>query len=201
MISNKGSRGWGRKEEESVEEDLAASPKKTKKEKKVLKSAAEAYDYSLNLLNFRDYSEAELEQRLMRQGASKDDAKSTVAKLVEYGLVKEDRYAERVYNSWLQKRYYGKSHLAAELQKRLLKPELQLQVLENFNSELELEHAQAAAQLFIERNHKKLEGLAEAEPKEKQKLLAAGARFMASRGFSARYMAVLMEKLYKYNDM
>lgn len=201
-ISKLSCQDWATVEEESVEEDLVFSKKKCKKGKKVLRSADEAYDYSLNLLSYRDYSEAELEQRLMRQGADLEVAQSTVAKLVEYGLIKEERYAERIYASWLQKRYYGKSHLAAELQKHQLKPELQLEILAIFTPEQEQENAEAAAMLFIERNKKKLEALSKADDsKEKQKLWAAGARFMAARGFSARYMAVLMNKLHRNNDI
>lgn len=164
-------------------------------------TSSQLYDYALGLLSYRDYSEAELEQKLVRKGATEELAKENVAKLVEYGLIKEERYAERVYASWLQKRYYGRAHLAAELQKRQLKQEWQLQTQAKFTAEVELEHAEAAALLFMERNRKKLKVLEENNPKEKQKLLAAGARFMATRGFSGRYMAVLMEKLYKNNDM
>ena len=172
------------------------------KEKKVLKDLAATYDYALNLLSYRDYSEAEMVQRLMRQEASKEHAEAAVAKLVSYGLIKEERYAERVYAAWLQKGCYGRSHLEAELKKRLLKPELQQMILEQFTMVQEIEHAVDAAGMYMERNRKKIAAAQESEdPKELRKVMAAGARYMMTRGFSGRYIGILLEKINKNNDM
>lgn len=71
------------------------------------------------------------------------------------------------------------------------------EILERFTPELEAQQAANAAELFVQRNRKKL---AQAEPHDK-KIYAAAGRFMASRGFSMRYMHILLERLHFEDDI
>ena len=172
-----------------------SSKKNSSKEK--FTSAQQAFDCALNLLSYRDYSDKKMLERLQQKGADEEQAKESIAKLQHYGLLDEQRYAGRIYEAWLAKRYYGRQHLQAELAKRGVRAEYIAEIMERFTPELEEQQAENAAQLFVQRNRKKLET---AEPHDK-KIYAAAGRFMAARGFSARYMHVVLEKLHFDDDM
>ena len=167
------------------------SSRTSSKEKKQFTSAQEAYDCALNLLSYRDYSEKKMLERLQQKGADEEQSKEALAKLQHYGLVDEERYAGRVYEGWLAKRCYGRQHLKAELAKRGVRAELIAEMMERFTPELETEHAEAAAELFVQRNRKKLAGSGKLDPK----LYAAAGRFMAARGFGGGFMSAVLEKL------
>ena len=173
------------------------SSKKSSKEKQQFTSAQEAYDCALNLLSYRDYSEKKMLERLQQKGADEEQSKAALAKLQHYGLVDEKRYAARVYEGWLAKRCYGRQHLKAELNKRGVRAEFVAEIMERFTPELEAEHAECAAELFVQRNRKKLGGTGKGDPK----IYAAAGRFMAARGFGAGYMRMVLEKLHLDEDM
>lgn len=148
-----------------------------------------------------------MRERLQQKGADQEQAEEAIQKLQHYGLLDEERYAARVYEGWLQKRYYGRLHLQAELNKRGIRPEIVQQVLERFTPELETQQAGYAAELFLERNRSKLaqaqnENL-DAQSKQllQNKIYGAAGRFMAARGFSARYTQILWEKLRVNTDI
>ena len=172
-----------------------SSKKNSTKEK--FTSAQQVYDCALNLLSYRDYSDKKMLERLQQKGADEEQAKESIAKLQHYGLLDEHRYAGRVYEAWLAKRYYGRQHLQAELAKRGVRAEYIAEIMERFTPEMEAEQAENAAELFLQRNRKKI---AEIQGFDK-KIYAAAGRFMAARGFSSRYMHVLLEKIHFDNDM
>ena len=106
------------------------SSKKSSKEK--FTSAQQAYDCALDLLSYRDFSKQKMQERLQQKGADEEQAQQALTKLQEYGLINDERYAQRVYEGWLNKRCYGRQHLSAELSKRGIGPELSQQVLAQF---------------------------------------------------------------------
>ena len=77
---------------------------RNKKKEEGFTSAQQAYDCALDLLSYRDYSHKDMVERLQRKGATKSQALEAVAKLEDYGLLNEERYAQRVYEAWLAKR-------------------------------------------------------------------------------------------------
>lgn len=181
------------------------SSKKSSKEK--FTSAQEAYDCALNLLSYRDFSDKKMKERLQLKGADEEQAEEAIAKLQHYGLLDEQRYAARVFEGWLNKRCYGKQHLRAELVKRGIRAELVEQVLERLTPALEAQQAANAAELFVQRHREKI---AQAQAQDldhktkqqlKNKIYAAGGRFMASHGFSTEYMQILWEKMQVNNDI
>ena len=119
----------------------------------------QVYDYALNLLTFRDYSKAEMLNKLVKKGASEELAKAVLDKLLEYNFLNEERYAFRVYEMWLNKRIYGRLHLQAELKKRCIESECITKVMNAFSLELEEERAENAAVLFVQQNRKRLQEL------------------------------------------
>lgn len=195
---------WNRSSKKSSKEK---SEQDTNPKVEGFASAQEAYDCALNLLSYRDFSKQKMLERLQQKGADEEQAEEAIEKLQEYGLINDERYANRVYEGWLNKRCYGRQHLAAELAKRGIDSELSQEIMARFTPELEAEHAACAAELFKQRNQAKL---AQAQREElsaqermlaQRKIYAAAGRFLASRGFSARYMQVLWEKLEVNTDI
>lgn len=160
-------------------------------------SAQQVYDCALNLLSYHDYSEENLLERLQNKGADKQTAEKVLEKLKDYGVIDEHRYAFRVYENWLAKRCYGRSHLKAELNKRSVKAVYITEVLEEFSNEIEERQANNAADLFIKRNLKKIAASSSNDPK----IYGAAVRFMAGRGFSSRYINILLKRLHVDNDI
>ena len=195
---------WNRSSKKSSKEK---SEQDTNPKVEGFASAQEAYDCALNLLSYRDFSKQRMQERLRLKGADAAQTAEAVAKLEDYNLINDERYASRVYEGWLNKRCYGRQHLAAELAKRGIGSELSQEILARFTPELEAQHAACAAELFKQRNQAKL---AQAQREElsaqermlaQRKIYAAAGRFLASRGFSARYMQVLWEKLEVNTDI
>ena len=61
-----------------------------------LTTSDEVYEYALSLLDRREYAEPDLVKRLKLRGAPEAYIRETVAKLTEYGLLNEERYARRI---------------------------------------------------------------------------------------------------------
>ena len=121
------------------------SSRKSSKEK--FTSAQQAYDCALNLLSYRDFSKQKMQERLQQKGADEEQAEEAIEKLESYGLINDERYAGRVFEAWLNKRCYGRQHLAAELNKRGLAPELAQEVLARFTPELEARSEEHTSEL------------------------------------------------------
>jgi len=162
-----------------------------------MKSSAEAYDKALDLLSYHDFSDKAIADKLKRKGASEEQAKEAVEKLNEYGILNEERYADRVYAAWLNKGSYGKLHLQAELSKRSVRQELISEILDKFTSDIEEEHAKKAAGIFLTRNKKKIDLLGMKDPK----IYGAAVRFMVARGFSAQYVHFLFDEIHFEDDI
>lgn len=74
-----------------------------RKNNKTFDNEKDAYNYALTLLNYRDYSIAEMQEKLKKCSVSDADIKAVTDKLCGYGFLDEKRYALRVYDSWLAK--------------------------------------------------------------------------------------------------
>ncbi len=66
---------------------------------KSLTTSDEVYEYALSLLDRREHGEKELVQKLKRRCPSSELIRETMAKLKEYDLLNEERYARRVFES------------------------------------------------------------------------------------------------------
>ena len=101
-----------------------------------------------------------------------------------------------MYEAWLGKRYYGRQHLQLELTKRGIRADVAVEIMERFTPDIEEVQAENAAQLFLQRNRRKL-----AEEADNKKIYAAAGRFMAARGFSSRYVHIILGKLHFSDNM
>lgn len=147
------------------------------KPKRNLTSSNQTYEFALKLLGNRDYSEAEMRERLLRRGASEAFIDETVNKLKEYHLLDEARYAQKVYEAWLDKRFYGRQHLKAELVKKKVAAQYIPQVMSGFSEAEEKARALAAYDVVCSRRDKKYDCTTE-------KGVAALMRYLGARGFS-----------------
>ena len=159
-----------------------------KKPKNKLDSFEQVYGYAMNLLNYRDYSSKDMLLKLKSKGANEEDAQKAVAKLTEHCFINEEHYAQQVYRAWLNKKTYGRQHLAMELYRKNVAEECVPEIMAAFTAEDELLNAERATKEFISRNRRKLQNFDD-------KLVAAAARFMTNRGFATRYIQVLLEAI------
>ena len=159
-----------------------------KKPKNNLDSFEQVYGYAMNLLNYRDYSSKDMLLKLKSKGANEEDAQKAVAKLTEHRFINEEHYAQQVYRAWLNKKTYGRQHLAMELYRKNVAEECVPKIMAAFTAEDELLNAERATKEFISRNRRKLQNFDD-------KLVAAAARFMTNRGFATRYIQVLLEAI------
>ena len=143
---------------------------------KSLTTNSEVYEYALNLLDRREYGEKELVQRLQQRCPDAGLIRETVAKLKEYDLLNEERYARRVFESWRAKKIYGRLHLQAELLKKQVGEAYIPVVLSMLSEEEEIWRVQAAYRQIAGRRNKKYDCTTD-------KGVAALARYFSARGF------------------
>lgn len=79
------------------------------------KKHSNVLNYALNLLARKDYSEYELRQKLSEYPNSEID--EVIEKLKERGLLSDERYAERLIDKFIRKKY-GFLKVKMELEKR-----------------------------------------------------------------------------------
>ena len=126
---------------------------------------------AMDLLARREHSYAELQRKLRQRGASGDMAEVELDRLVEDGLLSDERFCE-AYIYALSQRGYGPARLREELRQRGVPESL----VERSLAEADQDWQALADQVFAKRFP---EGVAR-EPAERGKQL----RFMQYRGFS-----------------
>ncbi len=156
--------------------------------KKKMETEAQVYDCALNILAYKDRSSREMLEKLVEKGAAVEIAEDVVERLRKEGLIDERRYAFSVYRAWLKKRLYGRKHLEGELMRKYVDREAAREVLESFTEEEEDARAEDAMAFYLERNVKRLET-------KDVDLYGAGVRFLAGRGFGAKYAQIMIEKI------
>jgi len=142
-----------------------------------LTTVEDAYNFALHRLDVRDYGQREMVVKLQERGCPSDIIKQVIDKLLLYKLINEEKYAQRVYNYWLSKKYYGRSHLRLTLTKKQVQPELVNEILAQFTEDNELERAKSFTYSNFPKYKRKY-------GQEMVKAKAALGRALATRGFS-----------------
>jgi regulatory protein len=88
------------------------------------------WDYALRLLAHRSYSVGELKRKLSLRADSATTAAATVAKLREYGLADDAKFAETFAGSRLRNRGFGRSRVLQDLRARRVSQSLANEVVE-----------------------------------------------------------------------
>ena len=136
-----------------------------------LETPADIRRSAMDLLARREHSYAELQRKLRQRGASGDMAEVELDRLVEDGLLSDERFCE-AYIYARSQRGYGPARLREELRQRGVSESL----VERSLAEADQDWQALADQVFAKRFP---EGVAR-EPAEHGKQL----RFMQYRGFS-----------------
>lgn len=158
------------------------------KPKPPITSVAAAYDFALTKLSYRDHSQQDLEWKLRMRQCPQEIIDQVVIKLKDYKLLNEENYANKVYRSWLAKKYYGKGHLYLTLMKKQVKKELISGILDKLTEEEEAARAFDFGGDCLKKNSKKF-GLTN------EKGAANLARALATRGFSGDLIKKTLKQL------
>lgn len=105
-----------------------------------------AYQKALQLLSYRERSEAEIRRRLTDGGFDREVTDAVLLRLREAGLVQDDRYARQWVESRSLSRPRARRALAAELQRKGIAKETIEQALEDAAPEEDLAYAAASKQ-------------------------------------------------------
>ncbi len=155
---------------------------------KQLTNYAQAYDYALVRLSYRDYSEKDLERTLRQHSCPQEVIVEVLGKLKQYSLLDDAKYADKVYSAWLAKKYYGINHLRLELKKKNISDDLASKITDAFSEDMELERAVDAARSWQKKNNKKY-GL------DKKDTLPRMARTLMTKGFNGNIIRKALNRL------
>ncbi len=100
-----------------------------------------AYDFALTKLSYRDHSQQDLEGKLRMRQCPQEIIDQVVIKLKNYKLLNEENYGNRVYQGWLSKKYYGRSHLQLTLLKKQVDKNIIDTIVQKLTAEEEEERA------------------------------------------------------------
>ncbi len=149
-------------------------------EKKEL-TAAQAKEKALRLLEYRAHSEKELEAKLLRAGADRNDLPPIMDFLKEYGFLNDADYARRLALDLQNLKKFGKRRIVSELKVKGISAE----DIESAVSELEEEESSALLPLI----EKKLKGDYE------KKSIDRAIRYFTYRGYGFSDIKACIEQL------
>jgi regulatory protein len=135
-----------------------------------------AYDYALNLLAARPYAARALHRKLIQKKYSAADADDVVRRLVDNGLLNDERFAEQYARSKMLSTGASKRRLTQDLYRKGIKGDVATSAIANVIDQDEIDPA-----AVIERvARKKLAQLGNLEPEVLRRRLFA---FLARRGY------------------
>lgn len=94
-----------------------------------------ASEKALYLLEFRNHSQKELQDKIKRSGISQEAAKEAAEKMEEIGLLDDAAYARNLARTLFERKKYGMRRVQQELKLKGISPEIIEQVLAEFEPE------------------------------------------------------------------
>ena len=135
-----------------------------------------AYNYALNLLSARPYSTQALHRKLIQKQYSAADADDAIRRLVDNGLLDDEKFAEQYARSKILSTGASKRRLTQDLYRKGIKGDVASTAIANVIEDEEIDTA-----AVIERvARKKLAQLGDLEPLVVRRRLFA---FLARRGY------------------
>jgi regulatory protein len=135
-----------------------------------------AYNYALNLLAARPYASRALHRKLIQKKYSAADADDVIRRLVDNGLLNDERFAEQYARSKMLSTGASKRRLTQDLYRKGIKGDVATNAIANVIDQDEIDPA-----AVIERvARKKLAQLGNLEPVVLRRRLFA---FLARRGY------------------
>ena len=139
-------------------------------------TAPTAYNYALNLLAARPYASRALHRKLIQKKYSAADADDVIRRLLDNGLLNDERFAEQYARSKMLSTGASKRRLTQDLYRKGIKGDVATSAIANVIDQDEIDPA-----AVIERvARKKLAQLGNLEPAVLRRRLFA---FLARRGY------------------
>ena len=134
-------------------------------------SRRRAHSRALYLLSLRDYPAKTLRQKVMEGGADAADANAAVDRMIELGLVDDERYARRLARDLFAFKHFSARRVAQELQKKGIDRETAMDAAEEIGAEQD--DLQQAIDFLRKKYYNKL-GSEDQRRKTAQAMLRAG---------------------------
>jgi regulatory protein len=135
-----------------------------------------AYNYALNLLGARPYSSHSLRRKLIQKEYLAADADDAIRRLVDNGLLNDQKYAEQYARSKMLSTGASKRRLQQDLYRKGIRGDLATDAIANVIADEEIDTAAVVEQVA----RKKLASLGDLEPLVLRRRLFA---FLARRGY------------------
>lgn len=128
-----------------------------------------ANEKALYLLEFRNHSQKELQDKIRRSGISQEAAREAAEKMEEIGLLDDAAYARNFARTLFERKKYGLRRVQQELRMKGISPDIAEQVL----AELEPEDTAGVIRELLERKYPSYRE----DEKVKKRAVAAMLRF------------------------
>ena len=135
-----------------------------------------AYDYALNLLAARPYATRALRKKLIQKEYPAADADDAIRRLVDNGLLDDEKFAEQYARSKMLSTGASKRRLTQDLYRKGIKGDVASSAIANVIADEEIDTAAVIDQVA----RKKLAQLGDLEPLVLRRRLFA---FLARRGY------------------
>jgi regulatory protein len=135
-----------------------------------------AYNYALNLLSARPYAVRALHRKLIQKEYPAADADDAIRRLVDNGLLNDEKYAEQYARSKILSTGASKRRLTQDLYRKGIKGEVATTAIANVIADEEIDTAVVIEQVA----RKKLAQLGDLEPLVLRRRLFG---FLARRGY------------------
>jgi len=135
-----------------------------------------AYDYALNLLAARPYATRALQKKLIQKEYPAADADDAIRRLVDNGLLDDEKFAEQYARSKMLSTGASKRRLTQDLYRKGIKGDVASSAIANVIADEEIDTAAVIDQVA----RKKLAQLGDLEPLVLRRRLFA---FLARRGY------------------
>jgi regulatory protein len=147
-----------------------------------------AYNYALNLLAARPYASRALHRKLIQKKYSAADADDVIRRLVDNGLLNDERFAEQYARSKMVSTGASKRRLTQDLYRKGIKGDVATNAIANVIDQDEIDPA-----VVIDRvARKKLAQLGDLEPVVLRRRLFA---FLARRGYDLEEIKGVVSRL------
>ena len=140
-----------------------------------------AKEKALRLLEFRNHSEKELSDKLLRLGASSENIEKTMVFLKNYGFINDEAYAGALSRDLQKLKGYGKNRIKSELYSK----GIDRSIIDSVTEELD----DNDLELLTERIKKRLNGDFE------RKSLDRTTRYFINRGYSFDEIKSCIERI------
>lgn len=134
----------------------------------------------------RDYSEAELRTKLVRQGHPEPAIDAAIGQLRRRGYLSDEKLGRHLLSRYLAAGQYGRLGIGQRLEKRGLAPETVTLLLAEQDDAGEYERAAAMARARF--------------PRKTAVDAAKVGRFLSARGFAEDVVLLVLSRLYGYED-